>query len=188
MRRVTIFIFLLIVINAHSDLPPLNYHIVNREILITHMDDYPEIRIFAYIRSIPGAKNLIPYSYIVIDNKPLYSSPGSQQMKTYIVEEINPFLFRESKSNIVELYAIEKNYIESIGNIKKIDFEEIRKYYEPARVVDTNGGVLPNENPLIKEIYYYKISKCTKTSLALKLYKRVLKYNDGSKDKVIEYE
>ena len=167
MKKLTVFIFiffLLCLSKIVGDEIPYDHHPVKRVVTITNIYSYSNLVIIGYITGFVLRDNYIVY--IVKNNEPLY--------KGY-------------KFNNLELFAIEWSDLVRAGGINKMDFKKISQRKTPAEIIDPHGGVVPNDNPLKSEHYYYRIEGYTKKVLKLKLYRVVLKFSGGIPDEIIEF-
>lgn len=146
-----------------SDVLPPDSHFVDRHVLITNLNEFPELRLIGYV-----------------------TGPMIERYEVSSVKENVP-LSKGYKFNEFKLFAITTAILNSAGGLENIDFEEIAKILAPAEIIDPDGTYVTNDNPLESEYYYYNITEVIETTLTLKLLQRVLKYNDGTPDRIITY-
>ncbi len=162
-KSIIIYIVLLLAIKLFSDVLPPDSHVVDRSVYITNVSAYPDIYLIGIVKYVGGNIETV---YRIQDNLPLH--------KGY-------------KFNTLDIFAIETSLIDNNISLDSTEVNHIYKNYSPAEVLDPYGGTVTNDDPLQSEQYFYRIERITYTYIYLKLFKGILKYNDGSPDKTIFY-
>lgn len=144
------------------------YHAVERKVMITNIDAYPNTVLLG-CREAMIAPAL---SYRIEENIPLRSH--------------------------LRLVAINKELLEISGGIENADKELIDKTLSDKLIALSNSKKSPvmltslivyveNKYPMKTDDYYYEITETTDNNLTLKLKKRVITFTDDIADKIIAY-
>ena len=144
------------------------YHAVERKVMITNIDTYPNIVLLGCKEATVGPA----FTYRIEENIPLRSHIG--------------------------LVAINKELLEISGGIENADKELIDKTLSDKLIALSNSKKSPvmltslivyveNKYPMKTDDYYYEITETTDNNLTLKLKKRVITFTDDIADKIIEY-
>jgi len=158
-----ILLILLVPVYIHGDVLPEDSHLVHRQVFITNLTEFPQIQLLGYI-----------------------TGPMIQNYQIQVIEEDVP-LSKGYKFNDIKIVAITNEAIEDAGGIENIAFDLIAQRKPPASIIDPFGGYVANSNPLIAEEYYFQVTVVTEKSLFLRLYRTVLKYNNDSPDRIVNY-
>jgi hypothetical protein len=177
MKKVIVFvlgIFVFVGISSVSaDVIPENSHAVERCVKIINMNQYPDIVLISYL-----------------------SGP---MIPTYQASEIknNTCLDKGYKFNKLSVYYISKDNFKTLdlSNLKTYKKETNQGTWTLKETIPTNfillsseiesyGGTISNNNPLIKETIEYNIVKNTNGTFALNKTKVTSEYNNGSPVKI----
>jgi len=143
-----------------DSLPPMTHH-VERDVLITNIDDYTDLAIVAYIGAHYG-----DLAYVVKENERL---------------DIG------YKFNEFRLYGFNLSFIESHGGVEALDLDTLPSLIEGAQVPSPWGTVVDDSIPLVKETYLYRITEATRDLIRLRLWRRILEYSDARGEVIEEY-
>ncbi|MCD6497188.1 MAG: hypothetical protein J7M25_02655 [Deltaproteobacteria bacterium] len=148
---------------ARGDGIPPGYHLVFRDVLITNVDEHPDIVLVAYV-----------------------VGPMIDTYEAAVVEQGVP-LNKGYKFNSLRLFALQKSAFDNAGGLAGIDFKSLAATIEPAEIIDPGMYLVVDENPLQTEECFYRIQSTGAGVVTLALKSRVLKYNNGTTDRVEEF-
>jgi hypothetical protein len=149
---------------ALADGGPSYDHIVTTDVLITNLDQYPNIVLLAYTDD--GYDDSV---YVVSQNQSLPQGGYS------------------SGAGARNLLAINKSVLEAEGGVDAIDLDVLKQKYTPAVVIGLAYEYIYDSNPLVSKTYRYTITGVTADKVSLKLYQGVFTFNDGRKSEVVYY-
>ena len=152
---------ILVQYTLHADIIPENSHYVAKCVKITNTSEYHDIRLIGDVNNLVGED----YSYVISDTECLN--------KGY-------------KFNSFAIYAVPASYIEG-KDINTIDWSGNSNAVPADTSIEPVGYYVDNSNPVVGEEQYYKIAGFTNTSIVLYKWKEVIRYNDGTPDKVQTY-
>lgn len=147
-----------------ADVIPPDSHPVSRSVCITNISAYPSIALIGVVNHLGGPA--VDTLYSVEDGVPLY--------KGY-------------RFNTLDLFAIDAALRDSLSLTDSLAMKHIYAKYSPAEVIDPDGGSVPNTNPLESEQYFYRVEAVTDTTLNLKLFRCIQKFNDGTPDRTTDF-
>jgi len=169
MRGITLFasssllLSVICVSLAPADIVPGDSHLVNREVRILNLDQFPGFVLVGFVTG--------------------------PMIETYEVHEIRDDqpLTKGYKFNSLQLLAIPSNLLETIGGLAEVDFQQLTRRMEPAGIVDPHGGHVSNDNPLVAERYEYLVESASASRLVLKLERKVSTFSDGQPERIEEF-
>jgi len=147
---------------AFCDIIPSNSHYVDKCVKITNIDEYDNLVMLGYIRSV-----------------------GNYHESTYEISSAE-CLTKGYKFNTLRIFGVEKNKIAG-KDISDIDLPNESYALETNIDIDPYSGYYNNSNPINKIEEYYKIIGFTDTSVIIHMWKEVYGFNNGSADSVINY-
>jgi len=166
-----------IALNADAIPDPDKYNTVERKVMVTNIDDYPNMQLLGCIEAMVG------------DNV------------TYSVEQ-NISLRLGYKHNRFRFLGIKKDLLNEFGgintkatdNIYESSNEELSEKLVQLSISKKSPQMITNriiyvdkKYPMKTDDYYYEIIEGTDANLTLKLKKRIIGFSDGSTDKIINY-
>ena len=165
MKRCALILLSILLIPGyiHGDVLPEDSHGVQRQVFITNVTEFPQIQLIGYI-----------------------TGPMILRYQIQVIEEGVP-LSKGYKFNDFKIVAINDEAIESSGGIENIAFDLLAQKMPMANIIDPFGGYVSNDNPLVAESYYYRVTEVTEKSLVLRLDRKVLRYNNGDPDRIVNY-
>ncbi len=83
--------------------------------------------------------------------------------------------------------AIQKSAIDNAGGLGGIDLTSLAERVTPAEIIDPGIFTVVDANPLESTEYYYRIQSVGGSTITLTLAQRILKYNDGTPDRVEDF-
>ena len=140
-------------------------HIVTTDVLITNLDQYPDIVLLVYADNYYYENN----AYMVRQNQPL---PQGGYWSAYGARN---------------LLAIKKSILEAEGGVAAIDMDVLKQKYTPAVVIEPIYDYAYDDNPLASQTYRYEITSVTPDKVSLRLYQGVFTFIDGRKPAVVYY-
>lgn len=157
MKTYKLYLFIVLCLacrNASCDLIPPNSHFVNKCVVITNVNDYPDISLLG---ATTCAANC-PAVYII--------GPATCLEKGY-------------KLNCLAIYAVSKSYLAG-KDITKIDWSNDKHAFKSNIQIDPSGDYADNSNLIYSINQYYKIVGFTDNSVELYKYKEVDYFCNGS--------
>jgi len=158
---VILIIFLLPIVGSADIIQP-GYHTVQREVVISNLSSYPDIAIIAY-----------------------QTGPMSNANTTFQVQE-NVAFNVNYKYDVLNIFAVKQAYINNAGGINNIDFSALTQNLNPDFLAPNISSV-PDSIPVIYEKITYELQGESGTALTLHVTQRLIRYNDGSPDRVETY-
>jgi len=160
----TTILALLFFSRAYSDIIWEDHHIAPNCVMITNLDEYPDV-------------SLLNYVYYV----------GSMHDRTSKIEQ-NECIDKEYKHNTIEIYAILNNRIEGVEDLAAIDLPN-KPYALKSNIDITPDDLMVHDSvPINRFDCFYKILGFTDTTVVLFKWKDVYGFNNGKEDSVIVYE
>ena len=149
--------------HSYGDVIPEDHHIVDCKVQITNTDSFPDVVIVSYT-----VGPMIPdYEVSVV---------GQEELSVGY------------KFDHLRLFALEKTAFDNAGGLNNINFKSLEEKITPADIVQPSPYTVENSNPLNAEEYYYRIEESTEGKVTLALEKRILKYRDGTEDRIEFFE
>lgn len=173
MRKILYIIYILSA-SLFADLIPENSHAVSQSVKITNTSNFPDTIIVGCIFGIPEANSC----YTISDET---------------------LLSKGYKFNSLYLFAISSTTLESYGGVDAIVFDEDNNsnIISFTTLQDSNKTILmpitsgtlyiDNNYTMESDSYFYEISSVKEDNLTLSLKKRVITFNDGTNEKIIDF-
>lgn len=162
-RMFSIFAVLFTFCNANCDVIPENTHYVQKCVLITNLDEYPEITLVACGI---GTWSKQEYSYLIADSVCL--------TKGY-------------KFDAITIFAVRNEYLRG-KNTDKLNLTGNKMAIVQNIPLEPRGDYISNSNPIFSHNEFYKIVGFTKTNVILFKWKEIIGYNDGTPELTNYYE
>jgi hypothetical protein len=160
LKSTILFIVLAVLsIPLTSDIISENTHYVSRNVIITNIDNFPDMEFIGYVSGPILPDNPI---YIIHQNEPL--TKGYKHNDLYIV-------------------GIEKSMLESLGGIEKMDEATILSKTSPNSIPSSGGYYYHDSSILDKDDLYYEIVNSNNDINAV-LKKRILGFKDGTSSEI----
>jgi hypothetical protein len=106
---------------------------------------------------------------------------GTHNGETFVVAE------NQGMGDYVQLIAVPRAKLDSAGGVQNLDFSNVADTSVPLQTLFARSYRLSSDYSLTSETFYYGIDSVRNGTIVLKLYKRVLGYNDGGADETIAY-
>lgn len=148
---------------TYGDSIPEGHHLVYRRVVVTNLDRHPNIV--------------------------LLTCTIGPMIQGYEIAEVEQDEALEIgyKFNSMTLFAIERSAYNAVGGLNGIDFDGLFEKITPVEIIKPGDFTVIDKNPLIESEYYYRIHFTSESSITLVLDKRILKYNDGTPDRIEEF-
>jgi hypothetical protein len=138
------------------------------EVLISNLDQYPDIVLLAYSES--ENNNSV---YVVSQNQSLPQGYVAGYGYVYGVQN---------------LLAIRKDVLEAEGGVETIDLDVLKRKHTPAIVISSDGYYISTySSPLASQSYRYRITGVTADTVFLKLYQGIFTFSDGRNSEIVSY-
>jgi hypothetical protein len=152
--KLSLFIvFCLVCRNGSCDIIPENSHFVNKCVVITNVDDYPDISLLG----VTTCMAFCPKIYLI--------GPTTCLEKGY-------------KFNCLTIYAVSNSYLEG-KDITKNDWGNDKHAFKTNIQIDPAGNYADNSNLIYSINQYYKIVGFTDSSVEIYKYKEVDYFCNG---------
>lgn len=153
--RLYLFIVLYLLCRiSYCDIIPSNSHYVNKCVVITNVNDYPDI-------SLLGVTNCLAFCPTI-----------------YVIEPTT-CLEKGYKLNCLTIYGVSKSYLEG-KDITTIDWSKDKHAFKTNIQIDPGGGYADNSNVIYSIKQYYRIVGFTDSSVVLYKSKEIDYFCDGS--------
>ncbi len=141
-----------------ADIIPENSHSVERTVVITNCNDFPDIQLIGCV------------SGVMPPNNPIYAIEENQQITSGY------------KFNSLYIFGIKRITLESIGGIDNITEEYMYANTTKVYKILTSGiYYINNSSSLSKDELYYEIVESLEGTFKVELKKRVLTFDDDTK-------
>jgi len=175
-----ILLFILTIYSYADYIPdPEIYHQVDRKVIISNVDAYPDSIILGCVYG-TGYDNV----YRVAENIELYKG---YKHNNFTLLAMKSELFNEFKDIIplaeeysFPMLARDQETIEKLITI--IQAKNVSDFY-----LVSQNAYYENIYPIATDYYYYEITQANDQNLTLILKKRVIGFSDGSEDEIITY-
>lgn len=147
---------------SYGDVINIGEHYVQKCVMITNIDDYPEVSLLGFV----------PTGVINYD--------------TYVISS-SQCLTKGYKYNDFNVFAVSKEYLAG-KDIKKLDLPRDNNAIPSNIRIEPFGGYLNDSIPISATEQYYKIIGFTANSLVLFKWKEVNKFNNGKPDSTKTYD
>lgn len=166
-----------IALNADDIPDPDKYNTVERKVMVTNIDDYPNMQLLGCIEKM-GSDNI---TYAVEQNVSLSLGYKHNRFRFLSIKKslLNEFGGIDTKAK--DIYDVSSNQ----GLSEKLVQLSISK--KSLRMISNNTVYVEKKYPMKTDNYYYEIIESSDANLTLKLKKRIIGFSNGSADKIINY-
>jgi hypothetical protein len=154
--------------NAFGDAASPDMHVITTKVMVTNLDQYPDIVLLAYADGNPTG------FYVVSQNESIGSSGGFTGT------------FGFGGSAVRNILAVKKSVLEAAGGVGSVNLA-VLKTYTPAIVINPSLIYMGNSIPLASRTYLYRITGVTANTVSLQLYQGTFTFNDGRDSRVVSY-
>ncbi len=155
-----ILAFLFTFSSSFCDVIPESTHYVNKCVLITNLDEYPEISLVGYV-----CGPMDNFSYLITDSDCLHKGYKHNEFRIYAV--LKTYLVGKDIENMN--FAVDENAL--ISNCQ----------------VEPYGSYVPDSDPTDSIQEFFKIMGFTNNSVILFKWKEIIGYNNGTANSENEY-
>ena len=166
-----------ITLNADDILDPDKYNSVERKVIVTNIDDYPNIQLLGCIEAM--MRDNITYGV-------------EQNVSLSLGYKHNKFRFLGIKKSLLnEFGGIDTKakdiYAESSSPDLSEKLVQLSISKKSPTMITNKTVYVDKKYPMKTDNYYYEIIESSDANLTLKLKKRIIGFSNGSADKVINY-